>query len=540
MGLLDDLTEGDVKKIHTNLLDLENANVRVDGKEYTSDYSRALKAVDIYKYYCRFFNNGLEDITFRTVAINSIAPNDGLLSLNVRFVNNSYLKLGCTEKETQIDVTQGIYGRPWLGEVFYSDSSKHRFDRLYTEYSGTEALIINCGGYRGGGTAATFIPLENKYNTPYNKVHRYAVISGPSTKFECVYMIPFPEIYPEDICEGFVDIFDVPELITKLSAYTPDDKYKEAHEYNLNTLQTYASIGSENQEIMMHLNPALYASRFIDMLYSDSSAGHLDGIFINIKTDGNKLLDYDVTSREYQPKEQDHRLHVSNLVNAVSIKEILVNHKQYDTPVPQGAVYSFGTTCGDTFSPYTLFEPKTCLKYNAFLIMAVLIIGYVYPLLAAGDLPYTHTQGWRRGLFEQKLTDVDTKRLANGTSDVCSDFTKKYLLGILMMLDDIARTSNQSEMIPDKDCFEELINRTTSMEKDYSYKFVIKSISYIVMSYKNIGYDAAEKSVSKWLSNLNENLPNGAKYVENERVEGESYFKNLVKDILNQVEQLLG
>ena len=549
IGLLDDVTKGDVQKIHTNLLDLENANNNNGKTNYTTDYSRALRLEKTYEYYCRFFRDS-SDITFKTVSISDVAPNNNLQTLKAQFSDSLFLRLGCTEEETRIVVTQGIYGRPWLGEVFYSNSSTHRFNLLYSDRADDlEALIINCGGYRGGGTAATFIPLENKYDTPFETVHRYSVISGPATKFECVYMIPFPEIYPEKLCKDYVDIFDISELIKKLSEYTLKDKYIEAHQYNLKILRQYASIGSKNQEIMTHLNPALYASRFIDMLYSDSSAEKLSGIFVNIKTDGYDLLDYDVTSREYQPKEQDHKLHISNLVNAVSIVEIVVNHATYDTANPKGTIYSFGTACGNSFSPHTLFDQNARLKYNLFLIMAVMITYYIYPMMMRGELPPGRVTGTMFGLiqtYEPKLNDTDKERLIKSAMPKCIDFMKNYLCEVLRALADIALTSNQSAMIPDGMYFGELINRMESsannrsvLPADDNRKFAVENISHVVRNYKGISTVAAKKLVEQWLSDLIGYLPNGSSCVSNQNVDGERYFKELVKEMLNQESKLL-
>lgn len=433
------------EKVHVRILDLEyKTEDRV-----TTDYGRALSFAKMYTDYYEIMYDKKPELVCDDITIYDVVDCRNSTSVYTKYANNPLLSLGCTQEDISLDIENGIYGKPWLGEIFYSGENDTFFRKLYDGIPNGDVITINCGGYRGGGTATTFIPMENSYIPPDHRVHRYMVISGPSTKFEFNLTIPHPEIYinfPE-LKKGF-DIFDIPTVKNKLLSFNPSLEQFVLHQENLDALDEYWNIVVNDQYKLSNLDPNFYASRFLDRLYSDISK--VNATFINIKTDGKKLLEYDVTSNEYQPKEQKHWLHISNLINGLSIREILVNNGDYK----DGAVYAFGNSSGNIFASHTLFN-ESCMKhYWTFIVMAALMTYYVHDALLLNEVPENapaNSGGLFKGIFGKKTKGMSDEAKANlylKALDNINIFLKTIVRNTLIALKEIDDKSDMTNLFP--------------------------------------------------------------------------------------------
>ena len=192
-----------------------------------------------------------------------------------KYKDSAVISLGCSEVDMGLDTKRGIYGKPWVGEAYHSDSN---FNNLYNSAK-DNIVVVNCGGYKGGGTAATFIPLENGYdisgsNAAVQSVERFNVIAGPSTEFCHTTRIPNPGIYAGMGIEEEVDLFDIPEVIEKLSNQialggSSDSANQGNIEFLKNEYKRVKDLSSDPPHDYSNLNPKYYMARFIDRVKSD-------------------------------------------------------------------------------------------------------------------------------------------------------------------------------------------------------------------------------------------------------------------------------
>ncbi|MCR5717523.1 MAG: hypothetical protein K6F80_00615, partial [Oscillospiraceae bacterium] len=253
------------EQMHLRVLDLaENSNDDMRRKALGNAYQ---------KYYSVLFRREPEmvfdPLSIRDITSTAYNPSESA-TIETKFRDSSLLSLGCTRQDAALEIRKGIYGKPWLGEMYYADV---KFGKLYENFHQTELIIINCGGYRGGGTASTFIPLENASPLPAHiHGHRYVVVAGPATQFVHSVTIPYPEIYhikSERLRD--VDVFDVEKLIDKLTNDCVSPENYEKHEKNIAFLKKEWSMVQSSERDLRNLNPKYYASRFLDRIASDSS-----------------------------------------------------------------------------------------------------------------------------------------------------------------------------------------------------------------------------------------------------------------------------
>jgi len=443
LGMFSGVVKAD-EKIHVRILDLEyKTEDRV-----TTDYGRALNFAKMYTDYYEIMYGSKPELVYDDITIYDIVDCRST-SVYSKYANNPLLSLGCTQEDISLDIENGVYGKPWLGEIFYSGKNDTFFRKLYDGIPKGNVITINCGGYRGGGTATTFIPMENVYSSPDHRVYRYMVISGPSTKFEFILTLPHPEIYKEypELKNGF-DIFEIPKVKNKILSSNPSLEQFSLHQDNLDTLDEYWNIVVNDQYKLSNLDPAFYASRFLDRLYSDIS--RVSATFINIKTDGKKFLNYDVTSNEYQPKEQKHWLHISNLINGLSIREILVNKADYN----DGGVYAFGCSSGDKYSPNSLFDDTCRKRYWTFVVMSIVMVYYVHDVLITNEVPENSNSGGKvKGFFyfsknTNKMPDEAKAALCKRTLDKVNLFLKSVVRSTICALREIDNKSDMTDLFP--------------------------------------------------------------------------------------------
>lgn len=435
------------EKIHLRVLDFA-----ID----SNDDKRRKTFQDMYNKYYKIIFGKEPEIVFDNISINDITKFNFTNSLAQKYPNPDILSLGCSNIDMNLNILKGIYGKPWLGEIYHADAD---FAKLYENIpSGKQVIIINCGGYRGGGTASTFIPLESMYSPKYLTVTRFSVISGPSTEFTHLIPLPSPEIY-YDYVENKIKVLNIFEIKSALKSfeqfteffqeYNLNDEFKK-NEENIRRLKEYdEKVHSEDYDFS-NLDPKYYASRFVDRIFSDIS--NVSAVFLNIKTDGEKLLPYDVVSNKFEPDTQSHRMNINSLINAVSVIEIVKNHSKYNN----GKVYSFGTKCGSMFTPNTLFNMECSKMYWQFIIMSILVTHHIHGCFLA---PFfndylTISKKWAKGNAINAVesnTDKPNGKLninfARSMVNFTESFVDEYIRPVFEVLSDINTTSEQACML---------------------------------------------------------------------------------------------
>ena len=430
------------QKIHLRILDFAmNSGDDVRRRQLAEAYT---------KYYSLLFGRDPE-IVFDEIEMKNIVKQDITKTVLGKTKNAAALALGCSASDMKLNIENGIYGKPWIGEIYYSDSD---FSKLYEDFAeGSEVIIINCGGYRGGGTAATFIPIENMYPLPLI-TYRYTVVSGPSTRFVYTVKIPHPEIYYINSFRlNELSIFYVPEVLKLLSNISVPEGKDEKHRQNIEYLvNEYKKIKSEEYDYS-NLDPQYYSARFLDRIFSDSS--RVSAVFINLKTDGDQLLPLDQTSENIEPDLQTHRLHISSLLNALSIREIIFNYQKYSG----GKVYSFGTNADDYYNSDTLFDMETKEKFWQFIAMTILMCFFVHDSFLLPSLPaYSKvTEKWskkRNGGIMQRTQEIisiimnneldnDNILFSKMVLEIIEQFIFGYIRPVILALKEFDLTSDQ-------------------------------------------------------------------------------------------------
>jgi len=443
MGMLDNISG----KIHVRVLDFA---------ENSPDDSRRKKLAAAYmKYYQTVFGKEPRFI-YETVSITDIVKYKG--TVLEKFHSASLLALGCSVQDMNLDIRKGLYGKPWLGEVYHADAD---FKKLYENIpQGTEVIIINCGGYHGGGTATTFIPLETLYAPPGLITRRFTVVTGPATQFMHLVSMPYPEIYFPEYQEK-ISAFELADVITELYDKIVLPQNQQKHNQNLALLeQQYHTLWPEGKEYA-NLNPKYYAVRFLDRIYSDCTP--VSAVFLHIKTDGEKLLPYDISSDRFEPDTQSHKLHITNLLNALSVREICLHNEQYSN----GNVYAFGTAAGDKYTCFTLFPKECMIRFWRFILFSVILNYYMHDCFVLVSSPHALpvTKKWAKmknysSLFFRSelvavMNDIEPEgmfnlRFAKKMLHSLNDCILNMICPVLSCLTEINQISSQADLFPDK------------------------------------------------------------------------------------------
>lgn len=298
-------------------------------------------------------------------------------TLSAEFHGDQRLALGCTDSDINLSISHGIYGKPWVGEAFYSTVD---FSKMYPGYltASDKIIIINCGGYKGGGTAATFIPLESKAaNATQASAKRFNVVAGPSTQFNHYIAVKNPEIYNGDF--RFVSIFDIPKMerILHDQMKKPGSADEDIHTANMFALKKfYDDNVVHGKRDYSNLNPVYYMSRFIDRIRSDESISDVEATFISLKPElknVNGAFNYDITSETFQPDNQAHLMHITNLINAVTVKEIM----QHSGAYTGHQIFSFCAN-ENMFTAENLFGRDGRMKVYRFVGMGIILTEFLY------------------------------------------------------------------------------------------------------------------------------------------------------------------
>ncbi|MCR5717527.1 MAG: hypothetical protein K6F80_00635 [Oscillospiraceae bacterium] len=400
-------------------------------------------------------NNG---VRIHTVA--KIPAPPAHATLESKFPQSSdLLTLGCSEADMRLDIRRGIYGRPWVGEAYHSHSN---FNNLYSGANG-DVMIANCSGYKGGGTAATFIPLSareasnvlNSMPGVHFTGQTFSIITGPSTEFAHSTRIPDVSIYGGDI-PSEVDLFEIPEMTDRLNKRNVNGTDRPTHESNIRALQdAYKRIlDPESKKDYRQLNPSFYMGRFIDRIHSDASLTSCIN-FVTLKPDLHPdqkgVFHYDITDEKFEPDNQDHMLHISNLINALIIQEIAVNHTQYTQP---GSIYSFCCPSANYFNTADLFPGENSKQFYRFIAFSVILIKYVCSFFANIAKPGAEGMltkwaadvkkgfGWKRAVTDDTQTGIRNILFANAVRTEITQFVTQFIVPILQAMLDIQNTSS--------------------------------------------------------------------------------------------------
>ncbi len=425
-----------------DVMDMEVYYRCLDFATESEDDTRWRKIKEAYEKYSGiiFGNNIKPCLIHDNVKINSLVNMDGgnNPTLSSKYRNKEYLSIGCSENDMELNIRSGIYGKPWVGEAYHANTE---FRGLYDSASG-DIITINCGGYKGGGTAATFIYLENKYrvsdnNTSVTSHKRYNVIAGPSTQFGHKVKLPHPELYPENDLKNEISIFELDSVIERLAVKQIPTSKSHLHEDNIKFLRREWDKVKNDREDHTNLNPMFYMARFIDRISSDNTLQNVIN-FINIKSnlrpDG-MSYNYDKTSDIFSPDNQAHLQHITNMINAVTIQEIVLNHRK--NMYNAGKIYTF---CVPNDTKYTIegvFRPEDAKRFYRFLIFSSIIVNYVhncfYDITNAGSSIMIDKWAIKRrrralGFIPAGVEiPVDTESKEGKNNTKFANFIKKYI-----------------------------------------------------------------------------------------------------------------
>ena len=191
----------------------------------------------------------------------------------------------------------------WV-KSFMRDSN---FDVLYDNVfdRNRQVLTINCGSYAGDGVASVFIPKESNYTSPNGTIRRYNVISGPAVVSSEKIKLPYPDIYQKKM-KSQARISNITKFFDELNLLRYDRKDAEKNEKNREYVSLLLKSGRLN----------FLTERFLDSLRFTPS---VCASFINLSTDGEKLLQPDVISEEFVSESQKNlrHFHVIHLINAL-------------------------------------------------------------------------------------------------------------------------------------------------------------------------------------------------------------------------------
>ncbi len=451
VGMFNDIKDSDEKKMEIHYRCLDFAGDSPDDKRWKSmkdSYEKYFKVV--------FGDNAVNSLINDNIPLNTFL-NIKQPKLIQKYPTPEFLALGFDEDEMNLDIRRGIYGKPWIGEAYYADTN---FASLYRNAT-DNIVVINGGGYKGGGTAASFIYLENCYKVQSNNrkvtnCDRFDAIVGPSTQFNKFIRLPNPEIYGDASLNDEINIFDSGELLETLRNTEPVSADRGKHEENIKFLQKiWGNISSNNYQ---DLNPKNYMPRFIDRVSSDSTLKEVVP-FINMKypliPDGDSY-DYDITSDAFSADGQRHRLHITNMLSAVTIQEISIHHERvYD----EGTIYSFNIPDVDKYTIEGVFLPDDAKKLYRFIAFSAIIMKYFCSCFSDITKPGAHIMldKWaltRKALFGMKIeVALDNRRdegklnfaFANNVKEYLANFVYEYIVPVLQAFKDVDDTSKQVE-----------------------------------------------------------------------------------------------
>ena len=385
-------------------------------------------------------------------------------SLEKKYPNSEYLALGFSEDEMKLNIKNGIYGKPWIGEAYYADKD---FSPIYNSAS-DNIIVVNCGGYKGGGTATTFIYLENRYdiaglNPGVSGCKRFDAIVGPSTQFNKYVTLPHPELYNEPSFRGKINRFEIEKILERLESKNINSANEGLHNENICFLEEKWKEIKNPERDLTTLNPNKYMSKFIDRINSDMTLTKVVP-FINMKyplTPDGDSYNYDITSDRFSPDKQEHRLHITNLLNAVTIQEIALNHNSKD--YVNGHIYTFCIPNSNKYTIDGVFRPEDATRLYRFLAFSTIIIKYIYNCFydikkPGASILLTKWALSRRPRFiglsvgnpeiilrEERPEGKCSFAFAGYVKDYLAKFVYEYIIPVLTALKDVDDTSEQVE-----------------------------------------------------------------------------------------------
>ena len=394
--------------------------------------------------------------------VSRLPANTEKADLKTKFKSSENLYIGISKGDTEIDIRNGIYGKPWVGEVYHSSAT---FAALYDN---TQTIIINCGGYKGGGTAATFMNLCNSKRK--EEALYYNIIAGPSTQFKHREELPHPGIYGHNNYLPDVSIFDFFDILDELTEIKARISRSESSVNEKQNEENISFINGKITELELtrekcDLDPKYYMPRFIDKLRSDNTIGQIQATFIHIKHDMKKVGDsynYDFSSDRFRADQQVHYLHYTNLLNANAAKEIA----EHNTSYTGGRIFTSGDPDHSKFTIDGIFSAEDASKLYKFILFSVLLTGYTYKWFDDLEAPEGDTlrEKWMRRIkpfkvFGKSIAATDQKKEEGKQNSAFSVEVKKqivnfawsYIRPVLQCFEDIDRISEEVSFFPEED-----------------------------------------------------------------------------------------
>ena len=536
----------------------------LDSQDGSKDATRLNELQEAYRLYCEMTeikqnDEKLHPTGVKLSQIQNFPEGNTEPTLQQKYPGlKEYLAFGFKETDTKLNIKTGIYGAPWIGKAYFKDTD---FSLLYSKINEEPKAVINCGGYKGGGTATTFIPLSAKYALKaYPNAKVYTVVAGPSTTFATKVEIEgLSKACPEyKNAKDWIDLFEIPALYQKMVAYKSDDPVTKKLEQKLR--ETIIPNENENYE---HLNPQYYMSRFIEQIETDDSLSQtVNFVFLkpNLTSDQDGNLLYDVTSPGFSKDSQKHDLHITNLLNALTVYRIC--EKQGDLHLQVGQIYSSGTNA-DFFTIETMMDADQQDKFYQFLVFSILMVFYIYrnfknPRLPAGDAlrkKWFKNETW--GPFTNKAAEAENNQFAGQIEEYLRNLIWAYNTKVLTAFKEIHDTNSETRIYTDEkiDIFDEgvyqivedllkrvKINNEKGMveinanagEDEHMLRELITRVAAILSVWRKSNYETVYHEINpeshnmKLVTVLCENIPN---YKGTSVTDIEDYSRKLAKAV---------
>ncbi len=525
-----------------------------DGKEkinirYIDFKTNDLKLAGTYnKYYSKVFGKS-NILEFENITLDLNG------SVSDKFNETEILSLGFSENDLFTELDGNIYGKQWLGEIYFSDVC---FERLYKNLPDEDFILINCGGCTGGAPASVFIPVES---VKHINGRRYNVLCGPSAYFCYKVKIPHPDIYSENISEfPEISIFDIPEVTGKMKqqaelmksdifSVNDNTDFIMKNEKNIRVLEKeYNKVISEKYDLRS-LAPEYNIGHFVEAINFYGFTSYAN--FINIKTDGKNFLPYDVNSDRFAPDVYEQKADITNLLNALSITEIIKNHNRY----MDGKIYGFGAKNAEKYTPDILFDSQCRRHFAEFMIFSVIITGYVHRWFSGCyDSEYIKiVDKWKKksdgflgglkSLFSSrgKFTEEDKifERIVRKNTE---DFIKEYICGVTGFFLETDYVSEQSCVMKN-----ELNDIFSAMYKHYSennstgiFQIDVKeSITDILRIVCHISPDKLNGFLVDYLEKYRKDFPEFNNRTASE-TDAVRYSEKIIRYTMSRAEELTG
>lgn len=423
------------------------------------------------------------------------------VTLHDKYEDKYVLSLGCSIDDMRKNVTDNAdYSIRFLESYF---SSVNDLEYLYTDQDvlnilGNDIIIVNTGDISGDPVSAVFIPLECKIpNLNFTQsVFRYNVLSGPYGKASHKVCLRYPELIGDDV-PNEIEAADIPTIAQMIKKRMQSLSKEEKDLLN----RDIVTLTNEYSNLFSNNMPLNNDQIFIENLSSIN--GSVNAAFINLKTNGTKLLEPDIISQNLESNNGRRFLNIINLINALSIIEI----ERYSTNYVDGGVYAFGSDMGDKYIPKNLFVNDDLKKIFQFIVTTLMINVFVLNILD------NHT--------DLKLPSEFGSKFSSKGADSIKQISEEFYFPVLNVFRSMDNHSQQAELFS-----ADIYSCLDYARGDYAVLEKIKS------EYTNLS-DFVKHIIKVTVKSFagDQSLDNAA-YVTNEN----ELFGSVTEEILNSVD----